>query len=165
MSRSERELLLISRDDILAVMKDGDAGTTERLFRLLASLTRQGYHLLITAPQPEEWTGEHGSPDDALFGPDSIRKKLSDAGGKLDGVYYVRRSLLTQRRNREDALQDILKRYGVAARNCLLISSHRKFLAAARGLEFQTNRVSRDNSLQEALELVVQQALSDTPNS
>lgn len=165
MSRSEHELLLVSRDDILAMMKEGEATSIDRVFRLLASLTRQGYHLLVTAPQPEEWTGEHGSPDDALFGPESIRKKLSDAGGKLDGVYYVRRSLLTQRRNREDALQDILARYGVAAQNCLLISSHRKFLAAARGLEFRTNRLSRENTLLDALELMSRQALDESPET
>jgi hypothetical protein len=165
MSRSEHEILLISRDDILAVIKEGEATGVERVFRLLASLTRHGFHLLVTAPQPEQWTGEHGSPDDALFGPDSIRKRLSDAGGKLDGVYYLRRSLLTQRRNREDALEDILRRYGVRAENCTLISSRRKFLIAARGLGFQTNRLSRENTLQEALEPLARTAMNDGPES
>ena len=152
MSRSEHQLLLIGRDNILAVMKDADAGDAERVFRLLAALTRQGYHLLVTARQPEQWTGEHGSPDDALLGPDSIRKRLADAGGKLDGVYYLRRSLLTQRRNREDALQDILRRYGVPAENCFLISSQKKFLASARSLGFQTTQLDHDCSLLEALQ-------------
>ncbi len=149
MSKSEHQLLLISRDDILAVMKEAAA---ERVFRLLAILTRQGYHLLATAPQPEQWSGEHGSPDDALLGPDSIRKRLSDAGGKLDGVYYLRRSLLTQKRNREDALKDILRRYGVRAENCTLISSRRKFMAAARGMGFQSLQLGRDLDLLQALE-------------
>ncbi|MDZ4728403.1 MAG: hypothetical protein SH820_00430 [Xanthomonadales bacterium] len=152
MSRSEHELLLISRDDILAVMKEADVSNADRVFRLLATLTRQGYHLLATAPQPEQWAGEHGSPDDALLGPDSIRRRLSDAGGKLDGVYYLRRSLLTQRRNREDALEDILRRYGVIAENCILISSSKKFLASARGLSFQTRQLGRDGSLLETLQ-------------
>jgi hypothetical protein len=159
MSRSEHELLLISRDDILAVMREADATDAERVFRLLATLTRQGYHLLATAPQPEQWSGEHGSPDDALLGPDSIRKRLADAGGKLDGVYYLRRSLLTQRRNREDALQDILRRYGVRAENCILISSRKKFLASARELGFQTNQLGRDCSLLEALQPLAKLAL------
>ncbi len=157
MSKSEHLLLLISRDDILAVMKESP---TDRVFRLLATLTRQGYHLLATAPQPERWTGEHGSPDDALLGPDSIRKRLSDAGGKLDGVYYVRRSLLTQGRNREEALQDILQRYGVQAGNCTLISSHRKFLGAARGLGFQTIPLGPELPLQLALEQLVNSNLT-----
>ena len=155
MSRSEHELLLINRDDILAVMNEDDATSAERVFRLLATLTRQGYHLLATAPQPEKWTGEHGSPDDALLGPDSIRKRLADAGGKLDGVYYLRRSLLTQRRNREDALQDILRRYGVVAENCTLISSRKKFLVSARDLGFQTTQLGRNCRLQEALQSLV----------
>jgi hypothetical protein len=157
MSKSEHELLLVSRDDILAVMKESPA---DRVFRLLATLTRQGYHLLATAPQPEEWTGEHGSPDDALLGPESIRKRLSDAGGKLDGVYYVRRSLLTQGRNRNEALQDILQRYGVRAGNCTLISSHRKFLGAARGLGFQTIPLGPELPLQRALEQLVESSLA-----
>ncbi len=159
MNRSEYELLLISRDDILAVMKEDDAGNTERLFRLLATLTRQGFHFLATAPQPEKWTGEHGSPDDALLGPDSIRKRLADAGGKLDGVYYLRRSLFTQRRNREDALEDILRRYGMRAEHCVLISSRKKFLASARGLGFETRQLGRDCSLFEALQQLVVSAI------
>jgi len=162
MSRSEHVILLISRDDILAFIKEGDGVATDRLFRLLAGLTRHGFHLLVTAPQPEQWTGEHGSPDDALLGPESIRERLSDAGGKLDGVYYLRRSLLTQRRNREDALEDILRRYGVRAVNCTLVSSRRKFLIAARALGFQTNRLSKENTLLEALELMHQQVLSES---
>jgi hypothetical protein len=159
MSRSEHELLLVSRDDILVVMREDDTAQADQVFRLLATLTRQGYHLLATAPQPEKWTGEHGSPDDALLGPDSIRKRLADAGGKLDGVYYLRRSLLTQRRNREDALQDILRRYGVIAENCILISSRKKFLSSARDLGFQTRQLGRDSSLLAAL-----QSLADTAN-
>lgn len=156
MSKSEHKLLLISRDDILAVMKEAAA---ERVFRLLAILTRQGYHLLATAPQPEQWSGEHGSPDDALLGPESIRKRLADAGGKLDGVYYLRRSLLTQRRNREDALEDILRRYGVRAENCILISSRRKFMASARSLGFQTRPLDRETGLQDTLEQLANEAL------
>jgi hypothetical protein len=164
MSKSEHELLLISRDDILAVMKESTADRAgDRMFRLLATLTRQGFHLLATAPQPDRWSGEHGSPDDALLGPDSIRKRLSDAGGKLDGVYYVRRSLLTQGRNREEALQDILQRYGVTAGNCILISSHRKFLGAARGLGFQTMPLGPELPLQAALEQLVNSRVAARP--
>ena len=114
---SNVRLLLISRDDLLGLM-NGDVA--ERAFRLIASLTRQGYHLLATAPQPEEWTGEHGSPDDALLGPSGVRKRLSEAGGNLDGIYYVRRSLLTQKRNREDALRDILQRYAAKPEQAVL---------------------------------------------
>jgi len=159
MSKSDHKLLLISRDDILAVMKDTSA---ERVFRLLAALTRQGYHLLATAPQPKQWSAEHSSPDDVLLGPDSIRKRLADAGGKLDGVYYLRRSLLTQQRNREHALEDILRRYGVVAESCILVSSRRKFLAAARGLGFQTCALGRELSLQDALEQLANEAAERT---
>lgn len=142
-------LLLISRDDILA---EAARGNSEALFRRLASLTRQGIHLLATAPQPEEWTGEHGSPDDALLGPDSIRKRLADAGGKLDGVYYVRRSLLTQRRNRRDALNDILRRYGASPDRCVLLSSSRKFVQAGAVLGIQTVLLDRDHPLLAAVD-------------
>lgn len=147
-------LLMISRNDILGEIERGHA---DMLFRRLATLTRQGIHLLVTAPQPEQWTGEHGSPDDALLGPDSIRRRLTDAGGKLDGVYYVRRSLLTQRRNREDALRDILRRYGTAPEQCTLLSSRRKFMEVAVELGIHGLLLDRNRSLLQALEQMVEQ--------
>jgi len=127
----ERYLLLISRDDILQSM--GDELDT-RLFRLLARFTRNGYHLLATASQPEKWSSKHGGPDEALLGPNSIRKHLADAGGALDGVYYVPRSLLTQRRNRVQALEDMLQRYAVSPDHCYLFSSAKNYVAVAKDL-------------------------------
>ena len=141
-------LLLISRADILSVM---NADTEERAIRLLTSLTRQGFHFLATAPQPEQWAGEHGSPDDALLGPNSIRKRLSDAGGILDGVYYDRRSLLTQKRNREDALQEILHRYDAKPRQCVLLSSKRNFVKAARKMGLKATLLDADHELVQEL--------------
>ena len=141
---SNVRLLLISRDDILDTMNSDPA---DRVFRLMASLSRQGYHLLATAPQPEQWTGEHGSPDDALLGPNSIRKRLADAGGTLDGVYYVRRSLLTQKRNREDALSDILQRYKANPGLSILLSSKRSFVKAARKMGLRAILLSQENDL------------------
>ena len=143
-------LLLISRDDIIAESNnDNDNG--DRTFRLLASLTRQGYHLLATAPQPEKWTGEHGSPDDALLGPNSIRKRLSDAGGMLDGVYYVRRSMLTQKRNRLDALREILQRYAATPEQTVLLSSKRNFVKTALKLGLQATLLDSEHSLMQEL--------------
>ncbi len=141
-------LLLISRDDILSVM-NSDSG--DKAFRLLASLTRLGYHLLATAPQPDQWTGEHGSPDDALLGPNSIRRRLADAGGVLDGVYYVRRSMLTQKRNRKDALRDILQRYATKPEHTVLLSSKRNFVKAAQKLGLQATLLGRDHELVQKL--------------
>lgn len=141
-------LLLISRDDILAAMSSEDC---DKAFRLMAALTRQGYHLLATAPQPEEWKGEHGSPDDALLGPNSIRRRLSEAGGALDGVYYVRRSSLTQKRNREDALNDILARYKAKAEHAVLLSSNREFVKAAGELGLQATFLEREQQLVQEL--------------
>jgi hypothetical protein len=141
-------LILISRDDLLGLMNEE---TADKTFRLLAAFTRQGYHLLATAPQPEEWTGEHGTPDDALLGPNSIRKRLSDAGGTLDGVYYVRRSLLTQKRNREDALHDILQRYACKPEQTVLLSSKRNFVKAARKLGMRATLLDNDHPLPDEL--------------
>jgi len=146
-------LILISRDDILEVM---NSETADRAFRLLASLTRQGFHLLATAPQPDKWTGEHGSPDDALLGPNSIRKRLTDAGGTLDGVYYVRRSMLTQRRNREEALNDMLKRYSAKPAETVLLSASRNFVKAAKEMGLQATLLGRDNDLTGELEKLVE---------
>lgn len=140
---SDQHLLLISRDDIIPVA-DGKEG--KHLFLLLARLTRKAFHLLATAPQPDRWSA-HGGPDDALLGPGSIRKRLADAGGTLDGVYYVPRSLMTQRRNREQALKDIIKRYGVSSDYCYLFSSSRKFVHAASDLGINATHLDREHEL------------------
>ena len=140
----EQRLLVVSRDDILGGA-DGDAGGP--LYRLLARLTRQGYQLLATASQPDDWTRAHGGPDDALLGPNSIRKRLADAGGQLDGIYYVPRSLFTQKRNREQALRDIMKRYAIDADHCHLFSSSTKFVEAAAELGMHATPLEQNQQL------------------
>lgn len=128
---AEQRLILISRDDILEV---SDPRDQRRLYRLLARLSRLGFSLLATAPQPDQWSSKQAGPDNALLGPDSIRRQLSDAGGLLDGIYYVPRSLMTQRRNREDALRDIMRRYLIDPGNIHLYSASRKWAEMARQL-------------------------------
>ena len=152
----DRRLLLISRDDILNIVNE-DHGT--RLFRLLARLTRHDCHLLATAPQPDRWFPSHGGPDDALLGPDSIRKRLSDAGGTLDGVYYVPKSLLTQKRNREQALQDILHRYSTKPDHCHLLSSSRKFVQAAKGVGIHATHLTGERTLLDVLKVLLKSIL------
>jgi hypothetical protein len=149
---AEQRLLMISRDDILRV---GAGEQGETLFRVLARLTRAGFQLLATAPQPDDWSRDHGGPDDALLGPDSIRKRLSDAGGVLDGVYYVPRSLFTQKRNREAALSDIMKRYGIAPSHCHLFSSSRKFAEAAADLGIDAVALGDDRQLMQGLKALL----------
>lgn len=149
---AEQQLLLISRDDILG-LEAGDGRA--KLYRLLARLTRGDFQLLATAPQPDSWSRDHGGPDDALLGPDSIRKRLSDAGGQIDGVYYVPRSLLTQKRNREEALRDMMDRYSVEPERCILLSSSRKFVIAARELGIRATHLDQATLLVEKLEELV----------
>jgi methionine salvage enolase-phosphatase E1 len=62
----------------------------------------------------------------------------------LDGVYYVRRSELTQDRERQGALRDILNRYAVTVEDVLLISANRPFLEAARELAIKTIAIDPD---------------------
>jgi hypothetical protein len=153
-------LLLISRDDLLAVM---NSSIGDRAFRLLSTLTRHGFHLLATAPQPDQWTGEHGSPDDALLGPNSVRKRLSDAGGVLGGVYYVRRSMLTQKHNRADALEDILKRYSAEPGATVLLSSKRNWVKAGEKMGLQAQLLHGEvELLEKLLELVEARLETDT---
>lgn len=133
---------------------DSDQG--DHIFRLMASLTRQGYHLLATAPQPDQWKGDRGSPDDALLGPNSIRMRLSDAGGVLDGVYYVRRSMLTQKRNRVDALLDMLQRYAISPEKATLLSSSKSFVKVAGELGMQARFLARHDELAAELERLIQ---------
>jgi hypothetical protein len=125
------------------------------LFRMLARLTHRGFQLLATAPQPDDWSRDHGGPDDALLGPDSLRKRLSDAGGFLDGVYYVSRSLLTQKRNREEALADMMKRYGMDPGNCYLYSSSKKFVSSAASLGIKARKLGRERSLMKELKTLL----------
>ncbi len=148
----DQKLLLVSRDDILSAADSADG---DRLFRALAKLTRGAFQLLATAPQPEDWSRDHGGPDDALLGPESIRKRLSDSGGVLDGVYYVPRSLMTQKRNREEALTDMMSRYSVTPSHCHLFSSSKKFVEAATGLGIQARHLSPDLHLLTELEKLI----------
>lgn len=129
-------LLLISRNDILEV---AEGPNQKELFRLLAWLTRHGFHLLATAAMPnhgdskERWL--KGGGDASLVGPESIRSRIDEAGGTLDGVYFVPRSLLTQHRNRIQSLRDMMQRYSVAPDRTYLLSSSRKWAEAALELE------------------------------
>ena len=141
---AELRLLMISRDDILRGAEGEDG---ELLFRTMSRLTRMGFHLLATAPQPDDWSRSHGGPDDALLGPQSIRKRLIDVGGQLDGIYYVPRSLFTQRRNREQALRDIMKRYAIDAGSCYLFSSSAKFGEAAAELGIHATELGKGQQL------------------
>jgi hypothetical protein len=150
---AEQRLLMISRDDILEVGKEGQG---ERLFRMLARLTRLGYQLLATAPQPDDWSRDHGGPDDALLGPQSIRRRLADAGGTIDGIYYVPRSLFTQRRNREEALRDIMQRYAIEPAHCFLFSSSRKFVDAAASLGISATALGEGRQLMQELKALLQ---------
>ena len=151
----EQRLLMISRDDILKV---GAGRQGEHLFRLLARLTRLGYQLLATAPQPDDWSHDHGGPDDALLGPQSIRKRLADAGGTIDGIYYVPRSLFTQRRNREEALRDIMQRYAIDPAQCFLFSSSRKFVEAAASLGLNATALGEERQLMQELKALLKGA-------
>jgi hypothetical protein len=145
---------MISRDDILQV---GAGKQGERLFRTLARLTRLGFQLLATASQPDDWSRDHGGPDDALLGPDSIRKRLADAGGVLDGIYYVPKSLFTQKRNRESALEDIMLRYGIEPASCYLFSSSRKFVEVAATLGINASPLTDHKELMLGLKALLKQ--------
>jgi len=141
---SNQRLLLISRNDIVRAAKGSD---DTQLFRLLARLTSHGFHLLATAPQPDRWASANGGPDNALLGPESLRERLANDGGFLDGIYYVQRSLLTQKRNRIQALQDMLQRYSASSENCNLLSSSRKFVVAAHEIGIQATHLNREHKL------------------
>jgi hypothetical protein len=150
--------LLISRDDILLLAHDKNSTL---FFRLLARLTRRGFHLLATASQPDRWSASHGGPDDALLGPDSIRKLLADNGGALDGVYYVPRSLLTQKRNRVQALEDMLSRYKISPVQCYLLSSQRSYVRVALELGIHARHLNKNHTLLNELKLLSKKTLPE----
>lgn len=101
------------------------------MIRSLARLTQMGYHFVATASQPDEWSKSSAISKRSRPGPKRIRDKLAEAGGILDGVYYIPQSLLTQQTRREEALKDLMERYAISERDCYLVSSNRKLLSAA----------------------------------
>ncbi len=136
--------MLISRDDIQAAFVRQGPG----IYQLIAWFTRHGFHLLATARQPDSWLPDSDRVDAALLGSDSIRSQLNDAGGNLDGVYYVRKSLLTQRRNREEALTDMLNRYALKSDHCHLLSGSGKFVRVALSLGIRAKHLTWTNTLE-----------------
>ena len=137
------KLLIISRDVLLIADNAPDATL---IYRQLATLNRRGCSLLLTAPEPDQWVPTRGNVDNALQSQAHLRDRIQQAGGDLDGVYYVPRSLLTQDRNRLGALQDILNRYGLVSAQALLLSNSVPFIKAAARLGIQAQTVAVDDT-------------------
>lgn len=132
-------LLIISRDTLLSAVQ-GDPGGS--LLRMLATLGRSGTRVILTAPEPDRWVPTRRNVDQALIDQQRLTGDVRAAGGELDGVYYVARSLLTQDRNRLGALEDLLRRYGIPASEALLVSASAPFLKAAGSLGIATRAVA-----------------------
>ena len=144
----KQPLLLISRYDL----RDAAAGAAgERLIRKLARLTRQGYHLLSVASQPDDWSSSVAVSRRSQPETKSIRQRVSEAGGHFDGVYYIPRSVLTQKKNRLDSLRDIMIRFGAEPADVYLLSSGKKLLRAAESLGINPIMLSRKTPLDERL--------------
>jgi hypothetical protein len=135
----ELKLLIISRDTLLDTI---DLPAADKIFRVLAGVSRRGLHVLISAPEPERWVPTRGNVDNALHSQNIIMKRAAEAGGGIEGVYYVPRSLFTQDRNREGALRDIIKRYSVKAKETVLISSSTPFIKAALRLDIRSFEIA-----------------------
>lgn len=146
-------LLLISRND-LREAAEGSGG--DHLVRQLARLTRQGFHLLSVASQPDDWSGKDAVSRRSLPAGRSTRQRVTEAGGHLDGVYYIPRSMLTQKKKRLDALHDIMTRFSMEASNVYLLSSGSKLLGAAESLGIKTLKVGRKAPLTELLDTFFQ---------
>jgi hypothetical protein len=136
------KLLVISRDTLL----DVPDSISKKVFRALAALSRSGRHLLISAPEPDRWVPTRGNVDNALNQQQQLMGRINDAGGSIEGVYYVPRSLLTQDRNREGALSDILKRFSVSPDEAALLSSSTPFINAAKRLGLVTHEISSNGA-------------------
>ncbi|MBT8040631.1 MAG: hypothetical protein HKO85_10355 [Xanthomonadales bacterium] len=146
---SGQHLLLVSRRDLIQA---NDGPEADRLIRALASLTRQGFHFVATASQPDEWSRRRAESKRSRRGPRRLRDRLAEAGGVLDGVYYIPHSLLTQRARREEAIGDLLERFGTKASDCYLVTTNKKFIAAAKKFGVKAQKVNNINSLCKKLE-------------
>ena len=153
MAPPSQNLLIISRDTLLQSLTEL---APDKIFRMLARLTRSGFHLLLTAPEPERWVPTRGNVDNALNSQSELMGHARAAGAEIEGVYYVPRSLLTQDRNRAGALRDILKRYSVEPGDTTLISSSSPFIKAAIRLGITALQVTppgkRGNSFSSTIE-------------
>lgn len=142
-------LLLVSRRDLLGAC-NGPEG--ERQVRQLANLTRRGYRLVTTASQPDEWSRSKAESKRCKAPSQRIRDRIAEAGGVLNGIYYIPQSLLTQKTRREEALKDLLSRFSTEPDDCYLVSSNRSFLAVAHKMGIRDIRLDEDTDLAAALE-------------
>jgi hypothetical protein len=148
-------LLIISRDALL------EAREHSAVFRHLASLTRRGWHLLLTAPEPDQWFPTRSSDDNVLTAQGRLQGQIQACGGEVDGVYYVPRSEFTQDRNRLGALRDILARYGAEPGNARLISSSLAFVQAGKRLGLLTEALEEGEPGAKALEALLHTLASE----
>ncbi|HSM69295.1 MAG TPA: hypothetical protein VK830_06235 [Xanthomonadales bacterium] len=139
MASNDKPLLIISRDALLEALQKAGSGP---VFRLVAGLGRKGHRIILTAPEPERWVPTRRHVDQVLVEQQTLMKSARAAGGDIDGVYYVPRSLLTQDRNRREALEDILRRYQLAPDSAILLSSSAPFLKAAHRLGIDTREIA-----------------------
>ena len=150
---SRQPLLLISRRDLVPAC-DGPDG--EHVIRLLAGLTRRGFSFVATASQPKEWSRSKAESKRSRPGPRRLRDRLAEAGGLLDGVYYIPQSLMTQRTRNEEALKELLDRFGTEAKDCYLVSTDRALLATARKMQINAVKISEKPGLLSNLEELTQ---------
>lgn len=141
MATTTSKLLIVSRDLLLQVSAVPGGGS---VLRKLANLTRRGCHLLLTAPEPDQWFPTRGSDDDALASQGRLREQIQEFGGDLDGTYYVPTSRISQNPNRLGALRDILVRYHFEPQQATLFSADRPFLTAAETLGIEVVAITDD---------------------
>lgn len=143
MKKREARLIIISRDALLEALQGEDSRS---IFREMAALSRRGHRILLTAPEPDRWVPTRKTVDGALDNQRELTDLARTEGADIEGIYYVPRSLLTQDRNREGALTDILSRYARRPDQATLISSSPPFLRAAERLEIEAIEVSDSGS-------------------
>ena len=146
---SRQALLLISRRDLIEA---GSAEDGDRLIRRLSGLTRQGFHFVATASQPDEWSKSKAVSKRSRPGPKRIRDRLAESGGILDGVYYIPQSLLTQRTRREEAIRDLLSRFGSKPKDCHLFSSNTNFIKTASNMGLKAEKIDEKKRLIDLLD-------------
>ncbi|NNE04904.1 MAG: hypothetical protein HKN15_04175 [Xanthomonadales bacterium] len=143
MKKRKARLIIISRDTLLEALQSEEA---QGLFRDMAALSRRGHRILLTAPEPDRWVPTRKTVDGALDSQRDLTEKARTEGADIEGIYYVPRSLLTQDRNREGALKDILARYAMKPDQATLISSSQPFLRAASRLDIDAIEVKGDDT-------------------
>lgn len=114
-----------------SLLLDHSAQIDRQQIERLAEFQRGGRRVLLVAVQPRSWRPTRRRVDRDLALQKRLQQLVSRAGGELDGVLYLDTGLFSRRHQKISELEQIARRYGRKAGDCVLIGSDQAILEAA----------------------------------